>query len=600
VTSTAANLRAGTYTANIVISGSPPSTPVTIPVSLTVGEGLVRPADIALTIDAATEPASPLLRGSVPIELSGGPAAAWTARSNFDLVRLTRNAGETGTSLDYEIDLDRLADIPSFSGDGVATVTITPDSPVLTPVSFDVRLTKRVAQIERLAPYYQLAGQSARIVVRGQGFVATRDWSTHFLISTPGATVTRVNDTELLIDLPPPIHGGVVFEATNALGLATAAWTLPVLQPTSYSDAQIPTGFAIRSLEYDVGRQRLYAVDADAGQIVRYAFAFGSWDTGTPVAVPGITDASLSLDGERVHATATPGTLHFFDADTFHEGSLPIPQGVMARTAGRNIVETSEGNLWIGLGSGAVKQLGYFDGRIGELSVVESPLLQLIGGPWFAASPNGERLLISQSSNATPAPAMLYLDAANGELREAPMTGNGERHFDRAAMSEDASRMILNGYQVRDAGFTQLGHVNVQHDNFMSVGAAVTRDGSRAYVVAYEANEFHEPTPQFLPRVYVFDLEGSTAGTSRLPILGYFELDAYPTCLRSADCEVSPHVVINPEGTTLFVGGNERILVAAIPAEATLTPAAVAPGGRLSKGGVRTTPWVLSTGKRPQ
>jgi hypothetical protein len=144
---------------------------------------------------------------------------------------------------------------------------------------------------------------------------------------------------------------------------------------------------------------------------------------------------------------------------------------------------------------------------------------------------------------------------------------------------------------VRDLAFNLIGHVALNpatEDNFFGVAKAVSPDGTRAYVLAYEENELVVPTPQFTPRVYVFDLTTPGLPDQRMPLLGYFAVADYPTCLRFSDCSLSPATTISMDGNTLFFAGSRNLLIVPIPDEGTLIPASV-PAPAQKRTGTRST-----------
>ena len=110
--------------------------------------------------------------------------------------------------------------------------------------------------------------------------------------------------------------------------------------------------------------------------------------------------------------------------------------------------------------------------------------------------------------------------------------------------------------------------------------------GSRAYVLAYERGELTAPTPQFTPRVYVFNLTNPVSANQQMPLIGYFTLAHYPTCLRSANCSLRPQSVLNETGNTLFYAGDQNFIVAPVPAEGSLM--SLAPSPRVQKQSVVT------------
>ena len=89
--------------------------------SLTVGPGLVRPADVERTIDSET--LSSALSGDVDIEVAGGPAVSWSAVSDVPWLTVTPS-GVTGSALSYSIDPAFLSTAENFA-EHVASVTVT-------------------------------------------------------------------------------------------------------------------------------------------------------------------------------------------------------------------------------------------------------------------------------------------------------------------------------------------------------------------------------------------------------------------------------------------------------------------------------------------
>jgi len=142
----ATGLLAGSYTATVRLHGAYPATDVLVPVALTVGPGLVRPADTLLTVTAETVPAN--LIASVPITLAAGPAVGWSASANVPWLGFTQASGTTGQSLTYQIDSAQRAALPN-GATYPATITVTPASPTMTPITFLVTVNKQLPAITR-------------------------------------------------------------------------------------------------------------------------------------------------------------------------------------------------------------------------------------------------------------------------------------------------------------------------------------------------------------------------------------------------------------------------------------------------------------------
>jgi hypothetical protein len=218
------------------------------------------------------------------------------------------------------------------------------------------------------------------------------------------------------------------------------------------------------------------------------------------------------------------------------------------------------------------------------MTVVDSPLLNTNEPLSFAVSGDRERMYVAQTAGATTA-TLLGVNAVAGQPFAVPNQGNFHQ-LEWASMSDDASRLVAQDFQVRNAQFNVIGNVVVTQNNYMSIAANVSTDGRRAYVLAYERGELTAPTPQFTPRVYVFNLTNPVSANQQMPLIGYFTLAHYPTCLRSANCSLRPQSVLNETGNTLFYAGDQNFIVAPVPAEGSLM--SLAPSPRVQKQSVVT------------
>jgi hypothetical protein len=258
-----------------------------------------------------------------------------------------------------------------------------------------------------------------------------------------------------------------------------------------------------------------------------------------------------------------------------------------------SIAFTNDWKVWFSNdnGSGAGVGLKYSEVLRSQPAVpVESALLLSFEGPWFTVSGNGERVYISQSVNATP--KLLALDAKDGVLFEVPNAGSFNNLRD-ASINMDGSRLIGTQFDVRNLAYQNIGNVEVAHQNFISVASTVNATGTRAYVLAYEQGDLSRTVPQFLPRVYVFNLTTAQAAGLRMPMLGYFTINDYPTCRNTQQCSIRPRAALAPDGKTLFFAGNAKLVITPIPAENVLMSTAAAPV--LSKQGIVAQPWSVES-----
>src|SRR5262249_44723400 len=127
----------------------------------------------------------------------------------------------------------------------------------------------------------------------------------------------------------------------------------------------------------------------------------------------------------------------------------------------------------------------------------------------------------------------------------------------QASSSDDGHRMVFDFYQVIDDQFQIVGHLQYPDysapvDTAMPLAGVASPDGTRAYVLTARASELSRPPTGHLPRVYVFDISGDV-GASAVPVLGYFEIPDYPSCIDDLQtCGLVLPAAISLDGATLY------------------------------------------------
>jgi hypothetical protein len=360
----------------------------------------------------------------------------------------------------------------------------------------------------------------------------------------------------------------------------------------------LPTGFPVKKLRYDAERDNLWLIDeiTSQGRVLLYSHSGGpSWQQNPPALLPGVKDTVVSTDNHTNWLPTTQG-MGWSAADALQITSpnpndplfLPLHVAPYSDT----IAVANDSKVWFSNdnGNGVGVSLKYWDPlHSGPATQVLSPLLLPNEGPWFTMSGNGERIYISQSVNATA--KLLAVDAKDNVLFEVPNAGSFNNLRD-ASINMDGSRLIGTLFDVRDLDYRNIGNVEVAHQNFISVASTVNPAGTRAYVLAYEQGDLSRTVPQFVPRVYVFNLTTPGTAGQRMPLLGYFTVNDYPTCRNSQQCNIRPRAALAPDGNTLFFAGDAKLVVKPIPAENTLISAASAPV--VSKQVLQTRPWKVN------
>jgi hypothetical protein len=600
----AANLPSGTYSARLIVTGGPFTGEVPVSVALTVGVGLVRPADVLVPVTSETT--LPQLSGSVPITVAGGPAVNWSASSSEPWLTLTRATGATGTNLTYSIDADALEDLTNGTVHE-AEITIDPQPATMSPVTFTLRLDKRLAQVTGLGPYLQVSDRPLRIIARGLGFNGISDLSARIVVDgVSGTTIQRRSDNEVVITAGPQAAGTYRVRATNALSLDAAERTATVIDPMTQVAASVTTGGDGESLIYDAEHNAAYFANTSLSAVQRFAPVGLNWQMSTSVPVPALSDIGLSNDGADLITLSAVGdvfssttTLRFLrtsDPGLAQRAQIQRNGGLGGSTGANSLPVTNDGRLWFG-GSSDFGRLVFFDPLRQAFDSIQ-PNLNIISGPKYYSSRDGSRLLIVPRSCCYDTP-MLYMDA-DSVLHTNPAGVNG---FAWIHGSDDGDRVLFSAHDVYDRNFAFIGDTSRLADQgygWFSVGGLVSPDGARTYLLAYQANEFNSdippPTPTVYPRIYVFDSSTRMTSTTKLPLLGYFTLADYPVKRGSHDSH-RVGAAISPDARTLFFAGNAKFMVVPIPDEATLSAPTIVnklsrPNGQIGNGA--TIAWHLN------
>lgn len=561
----ASALPAGSYSALLTARGDEYTQPMSVSVALTVGPGLVRIADRTLRVDAET-PAS-ALNGSATVALAGGPARSWTARSDQSWLVLDTSSGSTGGDLRYHVDRTALAAQANGSSRS-ARVTVSAGE-AISPMSFEVTVTKALPELRFAAPAVRRAGSAQTLLVSGSGLASVTDLGARLrVVGVEGATFTRHTDRELGLSLPALAAGSYTVQVTNALDLPSRSARFQVIEPAPAPATRIAQTGTKRSLLLDAPRRALLLLNGDLGQIQRWSWSSGSWVSTGSVAIAGLNGIALSPDGDTLVASSSAGEVQLLDPATLALRSRHA-SGTEALYMGASdwtLPVTNDGRVWLARGSGwntlttfDLLAQAYAQPDLGSLST------SFYYGPWGIVSGNGGRLLLSQSASISPSPPMLFIDQRQDRLLTAPLT---ETFFFRSAFNDDASRLVLTDHaKVLDGDFGTVGQIALPGGQ--SVAAAqFAPDGRRLYVVGVSDSFYSGDS---LPTLWVLDSSAAAPGTTTLPVLGSFEIaQSYTYACNWAGggdtgCLAAPLMRVAPDGRTIFLAGPTALLSVPVP-----------------------------------
>lgn len=558
----AATLPQGSYQATLVFEPAPPASTVRLPVSVTVGAGVLPPAPQTLTVDAESTASS--LHGNWPVLGAGSSTFNWTATSNQPWLRLATASGAMGGRIDFTIDTALVAQLANFA-DHTATVTVTPTPATMTPVTAQLTLAKRLPEVLGVGPQLLVGGRTVTLNISGRGFGALATPAARLRVGTVTVdSVTRVNDRTLQVRLTPQVPDTPLVSVGNALGEAQPTATLRVISPQTLAYAAVPSGGNPRAIVYDAARLAVYGVNVEGETLQRFRLQNGSWVLDA-VPIPQILDAGMSADGESIIVTATPGRLRLVDPATLQTTFTLDHAPGFARNltyVSPGVVSTHDGRSWLPTGSGTWNELGYFDLRTRSvLPRPEQPNFQSTfhGGPWAAASLDGSRMVVVQSASISPAPPMLGYDPASGLLLP---EASGQTFSYDMHLSTDGSRAIFDGTEVRARDGSLIGRANLDgFPGYFGIVGLMSPEGHRAYVLA-----MHSDT-RIKPHVFVFDTRAVNPVSTSLTMVGHFELPDNPTCRTGAyECNIRARAAISPDGATLFFLGDQKLVVQPVDA----------------------------------
>jgi hypothetical protein len=610
----AANLTKGAYSAIVTFLSNPLPQGIQeplasseqVPVTMTVGNGLITPPDVLHGVDSETTTSA--LSGTVDIDLVAGAPVNWVANSDVTWLTVTPG-GVTGSTLTYSIDPVWLGTAANFA-DNVALVFITAPGTVVTPISFPVRVQRRLAEVSAVGARIQPAGAKTTLVVKGRGFAAITNPAARF--AATGATPTsvqRVGDTKLVVSFDSLSVGSHVVSVGNALGTATSTASVIAVAPTPYAYDTVATGGSILHLAIDHETGTLYGVRGGAtpeqGTLVIFRSGGGGWTAeAPPIPIAGVDNVGVMLDGDVI-VTTLPGSVRLFDRNTFSARHVLDLGCTGSHFRSQNLPVTLDGRAWLSqarinpgcAGSPLWGEFGWYDKSLGTFELfdptVSSPG-RFANGPSFIMSRNGERLIMHLESNQT-SPPMVYLDTTERVLHTTPQDQGAWFQF--ASTSDDASRVLFDHDRLLNHQFETVGRVSIPPyslpftDQALPAASVLSPDGSRAYVLTFPSSFLGQPTTPAspLPRVWVLDTS-EDVGDSPLPVLGYFELADYPSCLQGVPCDFRSRAEITLDAGTLFFAGDERLVVAPIPPEGTLNDPLFGPDSRQQ---MKPVPWRL-------
>ncbi len=551
-------LTAGSYQGAVVVSiaGSANNASISVPVSFTVGDGIIAPTASSINLTGTSTPAS--LTGSANVAFKGTQSPAWSASSDSSWLVLNTASGTGAGAIQYSVNPANLGAVSNW---GSTTANITISASGLTSVKVPVTLSESLPEIYSVSPSFVVAGQATTVQVTGRGLSQLSDASQIAVAGVSGVTGTITSDTGAVLNLPALAVGRSTVSVPNIASIATGTGSVGAANlstmPYSFTagSGEVPTAI------FDPARATLYAVNRSTSTLQRFHYNGSQWQVdGTPVA--SIGDIAFSPDRGTLYVVSGQNTLLAIDPDSLqtkasytYTAPSGEPYASIAPTTNaiNGLAISNDMKIWFNGDQWAYPT--YFDilhGSFGALTVGSLGVNGFLYTPTFFSSGDGSRVLVSQYGGGVTPEDDVYLPAS-GTLSGAPTAPLAYY----LSYSQNGSLMLVNQQSLYNGvTFSLIGTTPAEP---LGVTAGVlSPDGTRVYQLASD-DQFGLSASH----VDIYDATLIQSSTSTLTKLGEIPVtdqaancgQPYPGCITSGT------LVISPLGDTLFWIGDQGLVV---------------------------------------
>jgi hypothetical protein len=396
--------------------------------------------------------------------------------------------------------------------------------------------------VDLVTPYVATAGVPDVVALRGLGFRAFNTQTVRFGDTAATAIAINTTGTEVRATYPALPAGTytVRVEATDHQGPIPSTATLVVVDPIGSPPTilQYPTSATVlRNLIYDAERRALFVVtDAAGGSIVRYTYAGGAW--GAPVEVAGgFRDVALSIDGTMLYAI-TSTTLVPIDPVTLALGTAITAPSLATNAYLKNIVVGNDnvGLITTGIDASTATASYLYTPRTAALILGGT----LINNGTPTMSGLGANAYIIQGDPTLTADVIVYKYATASNALGTSVISLRQNTV-APVYARNENRVVLNGQRVYDANDALLGTLPAS-----TVAVALKPDGTRAYAFDTTAGG-----------ILTYDISVDRDEAAYVALGPVTPL---------TDPGNVPRMIISPDGGTLFLAGNGRVVVVPTPA----------------------------------
>jgi hypothetical protein len=484
---------------------------------------------------------------------------SWTsATSNKPWVTVSPTSGTTGSSVTLSIDPAQLEALDPGLSSAVITFSFTQPGVGATSTQLSVSLNLTLPKISWVSPYVALSGPAQEVILRGKGFDNAGGAALDFG-GTSVSVYSVVSDTEIRVT-PPAFAAGPArkIKFPNSLGnpslvrsnaeLVVVDAPVYPLKSLTYPD---PGPLTVRRISYDAERKQLLVAVSftdtsplvnTMGAVYRYVFNGSDW-AATPATanVAGLHDFGFSPDGKKL-LVASGTSVTPYDPVTLAAAGTPASVSLpFSSSFIEQLVVANDGNALITTefaGSGFADSYRY---SIADATFTRFPSL-CCSIPQAGGSANGSRIVLVQNG-VSPSQSVYQYNASSGTFGPTSLISSDSNPH--PALDRNATRILLGSSSVYNSSFQLLGTIP------FAVAAVLSPDGRKAYT--YDI--FTAPPS----KVHVYDL------TAPLVAGAFPEIATAntPSVLGTNIGKI--RMTISPDGGTLFIAGDQGILVMPAP-----------------------------------
>jgi len=430
--------------------------------------------------------------------------------------------------------------------DHTADVTLTSTTPNVQQVVIRVTLNLDAPHIRFVSPHVATSGSTEEVIVRGWGFAAVTNQTLN-CGGQPATAYTVLSDVEIRATCPSLSAGVYELELENSIGMNRNNAVLNVVDANAYGNETIPTTGIKSRIIYDPVRESIYIANVENQTLDRLVYddtiAVGSKWVADSATVDVIQDLALSTDGSYLYA-----------------GTDVVPSGFL----GIRVLAINPDTLAIfgnnaGIGSFKINSLAFLSGGEAIMGFDDSfnntlrmrqvltgsergQLMPTLYDSVVGASRDGRRGLVSGHEGSFPGPTAVYAfdSASEPTMAETVMSTTG-LSLDAASISSDrtGTKWIFDNTNVYTDQFVFLGALPAT-----TLVSLMSHDGTIAYTVDSSGT------------LRKFDLTSVTAQQF---------LEITPAIIFAATPGNNPVMTLSHDGGTLFIAGDQNILILTAP-----------------------------------